>query len=105
MRYKKLYNQYQIKLTVRLSNPLKLDPWFFKKPIKYCIVVTQLYNECTSIGITNEYCELALGIQKILEAYDHATKICFNVHEPNTHLVISELITIFTSLLTTSLQQ
>ena len=63
--------------------------------IAYRPVITQLYIKCMDSRIRDETWELAIGVQKILKAYVHTTKIFSYVYEPNVHLVISECITIF----------
>ena len=58
-----------------------------------------MYIECIDSRISDETWELAIGVQKVLEAYVHITKIFSYVYEPNVHLVISEYITIIYHLL------
>ena len=63
----------------------------------YRLVITQLYTECTDSRVSDGTWELAISVQKILEAYVHATKIFSYVYEPNAHLVINKCIIIFLS--------
>ena len=96
-RYKQLYDHHGLKkLYLSLDTPTRWDLThdLLKRFITYGVVITQLDSECTDKGISNAPWELAIGVHKILEAYDHAIKIFSYVYEPNVHLVISEKITI-----------
>ena len=101
-RYKQLCEHYKLKKVYwSLDTPTRWGSThdLLKKVIVYRPVITQLYIEFTDSRISDETWDLAIGVQKLLEAYVHATKIFSYVYEPNVHLVISECITVFYHLL------
>ena len=77
-RYKQLYDHYQLKKVYwSLDTPRRWGSThdLLEKAIAYRPIIIQLYSECTDSRISDETWELAISIQKILEAYVHATKI------------------------------
>jgi hAT family protein/uncharacterized protein DUF4413 len=99
-RYKQLCAQYELrKVYWVLDTPTRWGSThdLLKKAIAYRPVITQLYSEFTDshISISDDTWDLAIGVQKLLEAYVHATKIFSYVYQPNVHLVISECVTVF----------
>ncbi|KAL2893048.1 putative AC transposase, partial [Bienertia sinuspersici] len=74
--------------------------------IAYRDVLTDMYNESQATDgqfITNDHWSLAKIVHDVLETFDNATHIFFNVYEPNIHTVILECIKIICTIKQTSL--